>query len=380
MKVAITWISRLLVGALFIFSGFIKANDPLGFAYKLEEYFTVFGIEFLNPFSVYMSITACVLEMFVGLLLLLGIWRKFTTTLLLLLIVFFGFLTFYSAYFQVVQDCGCFGEFLKLTPWESFYKNLILFVLILWLFFNKNYIKGLFSPIQGQRIAFTLLALAIVFPVYTYNYLPVMDFRPYHVGSNIKKKMTIPEDAPETKYETRVIYKNTNTGEKKAFKTKNIPEDTTTWKWVETKNKKVQEGYTPPIHDFSIEGLEGYDYTDDFLSQKGYRLVVVQYDLTKTNTGAQKALTKLAKKAKGENNLAFWALTASPESKIKQYREKYNVGYPYYISDATTLKTIIRANPGLLLMKNNVIKAKWSDLNIPSVKTIKSYLNKDKET
>ncbi len=380
MKATITWISRILVGALFIFSGFIKANDPLGFAYKMEEYFTVFGTEFLKPASIYFSITACVLEMFVGALLLLGVWRKLTTTLLLILIIFFGFLTFYSAYFQVVQDCGCFGEFLKLTPWESFYKNMLLFVLIVILFVNKPYINPIFSPIQGQRIAFTLLALAIVFPVYTYNYLPIWDFRPYKVGNDIQQKMIIPDDAPKAKYETRIIYKNKNTGEKQAFKTRNIPDDTTTWEWVKTKNKKIQEGYTPPIQDFYLEDFEGYDYTDDFLGQKGYRLVVVQYDLGKSNTSPQDALNKLAKKAKGKQNIAWWALTASPKADVSKYREQKDVEYPFYVSDATVLKTIIRANPGLLLMKGNVVKAKWSDLNIPTMKEIESYVSGEKQT
>lgn len=374
MKATITWISRILVGALFIFSGFIKANDPLGFSYKLDEYFMVFGTEFLKPVSIYMSIGACVLEMFVGALLLLGVWRKFTTSLLLLLILFFGFLTFYSAYFGVVQDCGCFGEFLKLTPWESFYKNLILFVLILWLFTNQSYITGLFMPLTAQRVAFTLLALAIIFPVYTYNYLPVWDFRPYKVGNDIQEKMTRPEDAPKAKYETRIVYKNKETGDKKAFKTANIPDDTATWEWVETKNKLVQEGYTPPIQDFSIEDFDGYDYTNDFLGQKGYRLIIVQYDLKKANKSSQKSLNQLAQKVKGKNDLAWWALTSSPKGKVKDFRDKYSVIYPFYIADATALKTIVRANPGVVLMKGNVVKAKWSDLNIPTMQDIEPYL------
>lgn len=380
MKATITWISRVLVGALFIFSGFIKANDPLGFAYKMEEYFTVFGTEFLKPASIYFSITACVLEMFVGALLLLGVWRKLTTTLLLILIIFFGFLTFYSAYFQVVQDCGCFGEFLKLTPWESFYKNILLLILIVILFVNRPYINPIFSPLQGQRIAFTLLALAIVFPVYTYNYLPIWDFRPYKVDSNIQKKMTIPEDAPKAEFETKIIYKNKNTGEKEAFKTRNIPDDTATWKWVKTENKKIQEGYTPPITDFYIEDFEGYDYTEDFLGQKGYRLLIVQYDVGKSNVSSQDALNQIAKKVKGNRNIALWALTGSSKKDVEQYRKQHDVRYPLYVSDVTVLKTIIRANPGVVLMKDNVVIAKWSDLNIPNMKTIKSYFNGKKET
>lgn len=372
MKKAITAIARILVGALFIFSGIIKANDPLGFAYKLQEYFAVFGMEFLDGWAVSISIFACILEVFIGVLLLIGLWAGLTVTLLLLLIIFFGFLTFYSAYFGVVQDCGCFGDFLKLTPWESFYKNLILFAFILWLTFFRSYIQPLFNEFLSKRIAVTALVLSIIFPIYTYNYLPIWDFRPYEVGNNIQELMTVPEDAPKDQYETRLIYKNSETGEKAEFPSDSLPNDP--WKWDTTINKLVQKGYEPPIKDFAINDSEGYDYTNDFLSQKGYRIVIIQYDLKKSNTTAQAEVNELAEASKANEKIGLWALTASADSRIESYREKYEVPYRYHTADGTVLKTIIRANPGILLMKGNTIEAKWSDLSVPSMEEVEGLM------
>ena len=386
MRSIITWISRILIGGLFIFSGVIKANDPLGFSYKLDEYFVEFGKsialfqwDFMMGATVYFSIIVCVLEIFVGAVLLLGLWRRITTTLLLLMIIFFGFLTFYSAYFEVVQDCGCFGDFITLTPWESFFKNLIMFAFILWLFFNKQYINPLFSYLQTQRLAFTILAVAVLFPVYTYNFLPVLDFRPYEIGNDIKELMEIPEGAPKAKYEIKYTYENKESGKKQEFTVNNLPDSLDNWKFIERKQKQIREAYEPPIHDFSIEGFDGYNATEDFLKQTGYRIVVVQHDLTKTNTNAQEDLNKLYQKINEETDMGFWTLTASGKPTVNKYKKKHNVNYEYYITDRTTLKTIIRANPGVLLMKDNVIKAKWSDLNIPSFNSIQKY-TKEKQS
>ena len=379
MKAIITGLSRLLVGGLFVFSGVVKANDPMGFTYKLEEYFTVFGMTGLDPAAPYLAILACVVEIFVGILLLLGLWRGLGLTLLMLMVVFFGFLTFYSAYYQVVQDCGCFGDFMKMSPWESFYKNVGLFALSLILVRFRYLIRPLFSATLTKQIGITGLGLAILFPVYTYNYLPVWDFRPYEVGNNIAELMKVPEDAPEAKYKTRHIYKNTKTGNTKSFKTENLPSGDT-WKWDTTINKQIQKGYQPPIHDFSVESFDGYDYTNDFLTQKGYRIVVIHKNLKTANREAQDALNRLADKVKGSRHINIWGLTASSPEVFKKYKSNTGVNYRYFLSDKTTLKTIIRSNPGVLLMKGNVVKAKWSALNIPTFKAVKQLMDVEKTT
>lgn len=373
MKAIITAISRLLVGGLFVFSGVVKANDPTGFVYKLEEYFTIFGMGFLDPSAPFLAILACVVEVFVGILLLLGLWRNLSLTLLMAMVVFFGFLTFYSAYYGVVQDCGCFGNFMKMNPWDSFYKNVGLFAFALIMTVNRRVINPLFSHSLTKQIGVTGLALAVLFPVYTYSFLPVWDFRPYEVGNNIAELMKTPEDAPEAKYKIRHVYKNSKTGEQKAFKTENLPSEDQ-WQYVERKQEQVQQGYQPPIHDFSLEGFDGYDYTSDFLGQKGYRLVVVHKNLETANTAAQEKINRLAEQIKANPDMAIWGLTASSKDRFKSFKEKHNVNYRYFLSDRTTLKTIIRANPGVLLMKGNVIKGKWSERSIPAYEDLQAMI------
>src|ERR1700712_2103969 len=179
------WAARIIVGLLFIFSGLIKANDPLGFSYKLEEYFEVFHITFLNGFALSIAILLCALEMILGFALLIGVRAVSVAWGLLLLIIFFAFLTFYSAYFKVVQTCGCFGDAIPLTPWQSFSKDLVLLLLILVIFYNKTKIQPLFTAKTGDRLLLGAAVVSIGIGFYTYNCLPVIDFLPYKVGANI---------------------------------------------------------------------------------------------------------------------------------------------------------------------------------------------------
>src|ERR1700743_1772034 len=181
----LVWIARILVGLLFIFSGLIKINDPLGFSYKLEEYFEVFHITFLSSLAVGIAILLCSLEIILGFALLIGVRAKQVAWGLLLLIIFFAFLTFYSAAFKVVQTCGCFGDAIPLTPWQSFSKDLVLLLLILVLFKNRADIKPIFKAKTGDQLLIASVVIAIAMGLYTYNFLPVIDFLPYKVGANI---------------------------------------------------------------------------------------------------------------------------------------------------------------------------------------------------
>lgn len=365
---------RLLTGGLFIFSGIIKANDPTGFSIKLSEYFAVFGTSFLDPLSLSLSIFICVVEIVLGVVLLLGVARNLVLTALMAMIVFFTFLTFYSAYFNVVNDCGCFGDFIKLTPWESFTKDLILLVFIVVLWMGKKHITPILAPGMNRKAIGVSTVLALFFSVYTSLYLPVWDFRPYKVGNNIKELMEIPEGAPEDEYKTTLTYKNTSTGEEKTFDLENMPEGDE-WEWVSTNNELVQKGYEPPIHDFAISNAEGYEVTKEFLQQDNkFRLVVVQPKMENTRTAAIDHLIELANASTENRNLFFWSLTASNSSDVKEFKEKYQIPYPIHFADETTLKTIIRSNPGLLLLEGNTIVAKWSSRNLPSMDDIKKYL------
>src|ERR1700744_5265967 len=186
------WFCRIFVGLLFVFSGLIKINDPLGFSYKLEEYFEVFHITFLSGLAVSIAILLCSLEIILGFALLIGVRAKQVAWGLLLLIIFFAFLTFYSAAFKVVQTCGCFGDAIPLTPWQSFSKDLVLLLLILVLFKNRQNIKPLFKPKTGDQLLLGSVIVSIAMGLYTYNFLPVMDFLPYKVGANIPDEMKTP--------------------------------------------------------------------------------------------------------------------------------------------------------------------------------------------
>jgi uncharacterized membrane protein YphA (DoxX/SURF4 family) len=200
MKNIITQFSRLFVGILFIISGLIKLNDPIGFSYKLDEYFSepVFNMPYFVPFTLAIALFLVILEVVLGVMLLIGYKSKYTTNSLLLLVVLFTFLTFYSAYFDVVKDCGCFGDALHLTPWQSFSKDIILLFFILILFFNKNLIKPLFSNSIQNIITYLSIVLCAFMGFWVINHLPIKDFRPYKVGTNIRTAMEIPEGAAKS--------------------------------------------------------------------------------------------------------------------------------------------------------------------------------------
>lgn len=362
----LTQLSRFLVGALFIFSGFIKAVDPLGSAYKLEEYFEVFGMEWLSPLALAIGIVLFVLEMILGFQLLIGYKIKTTSWLLLLLIIFFTFLTFYSAYFNKVTDCGCFGDFLHLKPWSSFTKDLVLLALILIVFFGKNKITPLFGD-KPSKILVTLFSLAsIVFPLYNYNYLPVIDFRPYKIGTNIYEAMY-----PQLKY--YYTFENLKTGESREFDA--WQPDTLTWKYVSNRTEPLNKNITP-IVGFSIQNDKGEDIAGQFLMNPGYSFLLVAYDLDKTDRDIQGRINDFVALCQ-KDNIPFIGLTSSTVEKISDFRHEVQAMYDYYrCPDDVPLKTMIRSNPGLVLLKGGVVMDMWHYHSFPSYNDVKTkYLS-----
>ena len=356
MKNAITQFSRIFVGILFIISGLIKLNDPVGFSYKLAEYFSepVFNLPFLEPFSLPLALFLVVIEVLLGIMLLIGYKSKFTIWSLLLMIVFFTFLTFYSAYFDVVKDCGCFGDALHLTPWESFTKDVVLLFFILILFANKKLVKPLFNHNGVQNLVTSLgLVIAIFFAYHVLNHLPVIDFRPYKVGSNIQKGMEIPEGAPAPVTQMTFIYKVN--GVEKEFTENdlmNLPEGA---EFVDRKDKVITQGYIPPIHDFTME-KDGSDYKDELL-QEPKLLMIVCYDLTKANEDGMLQLAKLNQNAQAKAYKVI-GMTNSPKEEIEKAQKKFNLKFDFYTCDATTLKTIERANPSIVILEKGSVKQK----------------------
>ena len=355
MKNIITQFSRIFVGILFIISGLIKLNDPVGFSYKLAEYFgeTVLNLPFFIPYALAIAVLIVIFETVLGFMLLIGFKPKFTVWSLLLMIVFFTFLTFYSAYFNKVTDCGCFGDALKLTPWQSFTKDVVLLFFILILFINRKFIKPLFSNKIQNILTLIALALCAFMGYWVLNHLPIKDFRAFKVGANIQQGMEIPEGAPKSVVEMIFIYKVN--GVNKEFKEAdlmNIPQGAT---FVDRIDKVITEGYKPPIHDFSME-KDGSDYKDELL-QEPKLLVFVSYDLAIADPKGMAALEKLSNEAKTKGYKVI-GMTASLEDEIAKAKKTYGLTFDYYFCDATTLKTIERANPSIVVLSKGTIKQK----------------------
>ena len=361
-------ICRLLVGVLFIISGLIKLNDPLGFSYKLQEYFSadVLNITFLEPYALAISVAVVVFEVILGIFLLIGYKPKFTIWSLLGMIVFFTFLTFYSAYFDKVKDCGCFGEALKLTPWESFTKDLVLLILILVLFIGMRHIKPIFNKLGLSVVALLSFIGCLWFGYHVLEHLPVKDFRAYKIGNNIIEGMTIPEDAPKPIIE--YAWKFNVNGEEKIITT-NGSYPTVDGEYVDVETKEIDPGYDAPIKDFSIE-TNTKDLTQEFLSDD-FLIMVVMYSLETAEAEGISKIKALTDEAI-RNGYTVIGLTASGTEEKLKMRADYGLKFDFYLCDEKALKTVVRASPGILkLEKGTVIqKLHWNDfdeLEIPKV-------------
>ena len=366
--------ARILVGGLFVFSGFIKANDTLGFSYKLEEYFevfqqatgwSIFGV--IGKGSLVMAMALCAAEMILGFTLLLGFKVKLTLWLLLLQIVFFTFLTFYSACYNKVTHCGCFGDFLKLKPWESFWKDIALLALITLLFSGEKNIQPLMQPMLLSAVCILLIIGSVGFPLYTYRHLPVFDFRAYAPGMNILENMKKGPGYQDPVYESLLVYKNLKTGALKAFNQKDymaskIWEDTLQWAWHSTENKLVKEAVNPPlITDLTFTSAEGLDLTDSLLSYKGPAFWIIAYDIRNTCTDPLfwNKVTDFYKLSK-QSGVPVYLITSSANSEVLAFLKTHQLTtMPTVVCDAIVLKTMIRSNPGLMLLKGAQVIKNW---------------------
>lgn len=354
-------ISRIFVGVLFIISGFIKLNDPLGFSYKLQEYFSadVLNIPFLEPYALIISILVVVFEVVLGVFLLIGYKPKFTVWSLLGMIVFFTFLTFYSAYFDKVKDCGCFGDALKLTPWESFTKDVVLLVFILILFVGVKHINPILNRLGLTVVAFASFMGSLGFAYYVLMHLPAIDFRAYKVGANIQDGMIIPEDAPKPVQEFTWTFKVN--GEEKEFVTNgSYPEVDGEYVGVET--KVIEEGYDPPVKDFSIE-TEDADYTEDFLNEENL-IMIIMYNLATAEHDGIAKLKSFSDKAIKEGYVVI-GLTASGTEEKQAFKTKHNLNFDFYLCDEKALKTVVRSSPGIVKLNKGTVmqKAHWNDID-----------------
>jgi hypothetical protein len=365
------FLSRVFAGLVFVFSGFVKAIDPIGFAIKFEEYFMAFHLEILIFVAIPLAIFLSAAEFMIGLNLLAGIRLRITSVLLLIFMSFFTVLTFILALTNPVSDCGCFGDAVKLTNWQTFYKNIILMIPTLFIFINRNKTGRFASPSREWTLAGMNFLFAAAISLYCIRYQPLLDFRPYRTGTTIPEKMTVPEGAPADVYETVLVYQKN--GIKQEFSESNFPWQDTTWKWVETRQTLIKKGYEPPIHDFSITTEEGLDITENILQDSGYTFLIIAPFLEKSSSKGMERMNQIALKA-SEMGFPVYCLTASPGDQIIKFKENFHPVFQFCTTDETTLKTIIRANPGLLVLREGTILGKWNHADAPDPGRLKTNL------
>lgn len=370
-------IARILLGLTFIFSGFVKGIDPLGSMYKFTDYFNAFQMPWLINLAFGLGILLAAAEFFLGIAMLFNFFIRITSWFMLAFMIFFTGLTFILALTNPVTDCGCFGDALVITNWQTFYKNLVLIALAIYVFRERKNFASKNGPVLS--IALTAMTMTFYFYLvsYSYNHLPIIDFSPYKVGVNIPEAMKIPEGAPKAIYENHLIYRNLKSGEEKQFTEANYPwQDTLNWRFVKMGEQKlVQKGYTPPIHDFRIETAQGEDVRDFFLYDEKGTFVVIASNLQKTNKKGMQEIAKLhaAAKQKGYN---FIALTSSSPDSFDTFKAETGANFDFFNTDEITLKTIIRCNPGLLLLKKGTILGKYHYNDIPKPEDLEDQIQK----
>lgn len=441
-------VSRLIVGPLFIVSGLIKANDPLGFSYKLEEYFaeSALNLPFLEPFALTLAVLACLAEIVLGFAVLFGGRMKLATASLMVLTIFFGWLTLYTATCDpagtytvmvdgqevtrgvtCVTDCGCFGDAMKgsvgrsLTPWESFYKDLFLFIFIVPLFLASFFGGGIrwnttaedlvllpfglamvalwswiftwYGPVwftlvgflgylvikrvmQGPKAEWTTAGWAavmtLVFAWWCVAHLPVRDYRPYAIGKSIAEQKVMGKPPVQQIF---MLYKHLPTGEVKEFDANGAyPWDDPDYEYVDRRIVEVEPGIESPVQDFLLTDIDGYDITEDALAVEEPLLLITTYDVTRSATANLDAIRSLAEQAFA-NGWYVYGVSANTFDQTDAFRHEHQLAFDYLQCDEKTIKTAVRANPGVLLLKQGVVMGKWHGNDTPSFEEAMSRLN-----
>lgn len=432
---------------MFIVSGLIKANDPMGFSYKLNDYFApgVLNMTWLDPIALELSVFICVAEIVLGIAILFGARMRLASWSLLLLMIFFTFLTGYTAIanwmfdneqasftammegmfgfviredYSYMKDCGCFGDAIKLDPWESFLKDVVLMIFTVIIFIKRKTIEpadlktdlinlgialilvagfsfgvlGWGFPVWFSIVSFGVLlalkqfiknpavdwimagaatVLCTWFSVHCVMHLPVKDFRPYRIGNNIAELKECPPDAPQDVYEDTWFY--SVNGEVKEYTTAEAPWNIEGAEFVDRETVLISKGCEPPIHDFVLEAEDGTDMTDAILEEE-YVILVITYDVTKANEDVQQDLNAIYDASNDDGGPYIYGLCANSYNDLEDYRHKHNVMYDYLTADGTMLKTIIRSNPALVLLNQGTVIGKWHHNDLPSYEDLKAEL------
>lgn len=359
--IALIWcvnICRTILAVVFLFSGFVKAVDPMGTQYKIEDYLQAFGMLSIQHsiIPLMLSVSLAIIEFIIGAFFLFGIRRITASLLSLALMIFYTPLTLYIAIKNPVSDCGCFGDVLILTNWETFLKNIVLLIcaVVVW-----RYKRLIFRFVSGKfdwLVALYSCLFALAFCSYCLYYLPVLDFRPYKIGTNIPEAMSVPPGKHLSELQTVFLMKKGNV--EKEFTVDNYPDST--WTYVDRHTIVVKKGYEPPISDFSMIDIDtGNDISQQILSDPNYTFLLISPRIEKADDSHIDVINALYEYCHA-NGYHFYALTSSPDDEIEDWRDKTGAEYPFCQVDNIILKTIIRSNPGLLLLKHGTILNKWS--------------------
>jgi uncharacterized membrane protein YphA (DoxX/SURF4 family) len=363
--------ARIILGITFVFSGFVKSIDPLGTVYKIQDYFTSFGLSSFHEWAAIPAVILCAGEFSLGLFMLFGLYRKWATRVMLVVMVFMTILTLYIAIANPVKDCGCFGDFLIITNWQTFFKNIVLLACAIWVFVYDHKITNLFTGKFYWMVGGWIIIVAIGFCLHNYYHEPIIDARPYKVGNNIPKLMTV-EPGKTPVYENIMIYEKD--GVQKEFTEEDYPWQDSTWVFVDRKSKLIKEGEDPVISDFSINRLylnparteieNEENITEELLSDTTYTFLMIAYSLSDMDD-------KYLSRFEDVNNYAqeygykFYCLTASPRDIILQLEKEDITNFNFCTADERVLKTMVRSNPGLMLLRAGTVINKWPDNGVP---------------
>ena len=357
-------ICRAILGLTFIFSGYVKATDPLGSQYKIHDYLEALGLANFIPdwLTLIMAIGLAAVEFSMGIFTLFAMRRHATSKLMLAFMAMMTAITVWIAIANPVSDCGCFGDAIILTNVETLIKNIVLLACSVMIFiYPQKMVRFISRPAQWIAINYTVL-FSIVSSILSLYLLPPFDFRPYYIGADIAKGMEIPKGAEQPEFETTFVMEKD--GKKQTFTIDNYPDST--WTFVDSKTVQTKQGYVPPIHDFNMEDAEGNDLTADILEHKGYTFLLISPHLENADDSNFGEIDQIYEYAK-ENDIPFYCLTASTDKGRQHWQDITGAEYPFLTTDETTLKTIVRSNPGLLMLKGSKIVGKWSHNNLPDV-------------
>ena len=370
-KAVALYVARTVVGLTFILSGLVKAIDPLGTQYKIQDYLAAIppSLSLPDMLTLLMSVSLSMAEFTLGAFMLTAISRRVTARLTLLFMMVMTAVTVWIYIADPVKDCGCFGDALTLTNLETLLKNIVLLALAALVAWRPTHIGRLMSRSNQMLLGQMLMLTPVALSFWCLYDLPLIDFRPYHIGADIKAGMEIPEGAEQPVFDTTFIMEKD--GERREFTLDNYPDST--WTFVDSKTVTVKEGYVPPIHDFSITAADGEDITDMVLGREGYTFLLISPDLDKADDQNFGDIDQIYEFCQ-DNSIPFYCLTASTEKSQQHWQNITGAEYPFCMTDATTLKTMIRSNPGLMLLEKGVVRGKWSHNRLPETTELETML------